>query len=102
MPLPQRIGPALFALECLPCVRSRGGEIMGAGPVQPNLPSVTSLSSKERSQMTITHLVPDVRLGPIKFLLFPHITLAPHSGALRVLRVMKLLAQGYIACQECR
>lgn len=73
-----------------------------AGPVQPNLPPVTSLSSKERSQMTIAHLVPDVRPEPIKFLLFPHITLAPHSGALRVLRVTKLLAQGDIACQECR
>ena len=44
--------------------------------------------------MSIAHLVPGVRPGPIKFLLFPHITLAPHLGALWVLRVMKLLAQG--------
>lgn len=50
--------------------------------------------------MTIAHLVPRVRPGPIKFLLFPHITLAPHLGALWVLRVMKLLAQGDVACQE--
>lgn len=51
--------------------------------------------------MTTAQLVPGVRLGPIKFLLFLHITLAPHWGALWVLRVIKLFAQGDIACQEC-